>query len=233
MVLREAIHLELEKTRNEAQAKNLHLAWALGHKTLYKFKGFAGDQRAHVIDILENSRIYFSTADQFNDPFDVAPVVRLAGDPNDSEVIRALEVERFRILKHRGWDDARITAETEKSGTDAASLPRMVMQQVREWLRSDNRFVCLTAEQNHPLQWAHYADHHRGLCLHFSIGQESVFQYAEKVRYRTNRVPLLIPISAQTNDELYERMALSRLSFGDMKRSFGSSLPNPRNGALR
>jgi hypothetical protein len=74
--VRSAVWQAIVGARDELP-KRMGFAWALGHSTLYKFKGFTGDQRAHVADMLERSRLYFSVPDQFNDPFDVAPVLAL------------------------------------------------------------------------------------------------------------------------------------------------------------
>jgi hypothetical protein len=58
-----------------ARAQQLGLAWAEGVDTLYKFRSYSGPFRRWLRQILKNSRIYFSTPSQFNDPFDVSPVV--------------------------------------------------------------------------------------------------------------------------------------------------------------
>jgi hypothetical protein len=61
----------------------MRYAWITGHEVLYKFKGMTGDPHEHAIDMLTNSRIYFSKPDQFNDPLDCAPSCRLIRDPPD------------------------------------------------------------------------------------------------------------------------------------------------------
>ena len=68
-------------------AKRFRFAWAEGHDTLYKFKGLTGESRDQVLDIIEKSRIYFSAPDQFNDPLDCSPVIKLAKDPRDPDFI--------------------------------------------------------------------------------------------------------------------------------------------------
>jgi hypothetical protein len=56
----------------------LRLPWREGHEKLYKFKSLSGGSKKHILDIFRNSRIYFSTPDEFNDPLDCAPVFTLA-----------------------------------------------------------------------------------------------------------------------------------------------------------
>lgn len=45
--------------------------------------------------------------------------------------------------------------------------------------------LCFSRSWRNPVQWSHYADHHRGLCLGFDVGAENV----KAVKYVTNRLP--------------------------------------------
>jgi hypothetical protein len=78
---RRVVRAVIRNARAEAQreqdlleaARGLRMAWAQGIATLYKLKSLTGESRDHTLDIIENSRIYFSSPEQFNDPFDCAP----------------------------------------------------------------------------------------------------------------------------------------------------------------
>lgn len=45
--------------------------------------------------------------------------------------------------------------------------------------------ICFSANWKNPVQWAHYADKHTGLCLGFDIPDE----HLEKILYVKERVP--------------------------------------------
>ena len=157
-------------TKEEAQrvAESLGLVWTQGVETLYKFKGFEGDQKSHVYDILENSRIFFAEPGQFNDPFDSAPVIRLAGDPKNKDFVEELRAEEDLYLAARGMSESQVEKFRKEHGTDVIDLANESMTMIRDELARNSRILCLSAEQCHPLQWAHYADSHKGVCLHFS-----------------------------------------------------------------
>lgn len=193
--------------------KRLGFAWAFGIDTLYKFKGFQGDQRNHVLDMLENSRVYFSAPHQFNDPYDVAPVLRLAGDPNDPRFFEELQAQEREALIADGMSDADIDAYKKTHGVTIDRLADGAQIDLRQKLLAGARIFCLTAECCHPLQWTHYADQHRGVCLHFRCAAGSPLGQARAVKYRKERVPILIPLDRQSDDEITERMALTKADF--------------------
>jgi hypothetical protein len=85
-----------------AQAQQLELAWAEGVDTLYKFRSYSGPSRRWVRQIPKNSRIYFSTPSQCNDPFDVSPIFRHSGDPSDPKCVAALLRNQTRMAERDG-----------------------------------------------------------------------------------------------------------------------------------
>jgi hypothetical protein len=192
----------------------------LGIDTLYKFKGFRGDDRGFVLDILEHSRLYFSDADQFNDPFDVSPVIALGGDPEDPKFIAELESKERAIMKSKGMSDGDIERYRAEFGEDVAALAPGARDKIRVDLRADARIYCLSAEQCHPLQWSHYADRHHGLCLHFRSARGSLFGLARKVKYFPDRKPILLPLDRQSDDEIVDRMVLIKAGFWDYEREY-------------
>jgi hypothetical protein len=187
-----------------AEAKELELAWAEGVDTLYKFRSFSGPSRRWVRDIVKNSRIYFSTPSQFNDPFDVAPLVRHSGDPNSSRYVAALQREQARIAQRQGLSARSVSALLRQTVTGVHCLPRRVEGELRKEL-GRSRILSLSADHLHPLQWSHYANSHKGVCLHFWSSYGSPFGAAKKVHYSRVRLPLLIapkPIPANVGIRL-------------------------------
>jgi hypothetical protein len=169
-------------------AQRLRFAWYFGHNTLYKFRSFSGRSRARVLDTIENSRIYLPHPPAFNDPFDVSPVVVHGGDPNDPEYFRALEAKERRMQKAQGITGAALDRLRKRAGVTIHYLPRAAEAKLRKDLRDDVRILCLSANQLHPLQWSHYADSHRGACLHFRCRPGAPFGLARQVRYQARSV---------------------------------------------
>ena len=53
---------------------------------------------------------------------------------------------------------------------------------------SDNfGLLCFSKDWRNPVQWAHYADKHRGLCLGFKVGKDTVKINTVKIKYSNNR----------------------------------------------
>jgi hypothetical protein len=91
---------------------------------------------------------------------------------------------------------------------------------LRSKLRADARIFCLTAERCHPLQWAHYADQHRGVCLHFRCEARTPLGLARKVEYRKDRKPILLPLERQSHDVLVERLVLVKAEFWEYEQEY-------------
>jgi hypothetical protein len=65
--------------------------------------------------------------------------------------------------------------------------------------------ICFSATTRNPVQWSHYADHHRGICLGFEISDAAEFK---KVNYVDERLKpntqLLNAHSPQTEQHIVE-----------------------------
>jgi hypothetical protein len=67
--------------------------------------------------------------------------------------------------------------------TKSASLRRRY-QRLKDGLDNYMGLVCFSANWNNPVQWGHYADRHRGVCLGFEVSAQ-----AHKVTYVSERLP--------------------------------------------
>lgn len=196
------------------------LAPALGITTLYKFKGFQGAQREHVQDVLAHDRVYFSSPDDFNDPYDVAPVIALGGDPNDRDFLQELETLENAKLKAIGRTDEQVKRYRETNGVAIDRLVAEVRDDIRQKLCRSTRIFCSSAERRHPLQWSHYGDQHRGVCFHFRCRVGNVLGLARKVEYRHERVPILLPLNRQSDDEIVRKLVLVKADFWSYEHEF-------------
>lgn len=220
MVLADAVRQSIRKDSARALARKKGFAWALGFDTLFKFKGFAGEQREHVTDMLQNSRVYFASPEQFNDPYDVSPVIQLAGDPADPAYLAELEAAELSMMKARGLGDQEIEDFRRTHGAPIDQLANEAGAAVRKELRNSVRVLCLSTEQCHPLQWSHYADHHRGVCLHFRCAAGTGIGLARQVVYQQERTPIYLPLERQSTDEVMARMVLVKADFWQYEREF-------------
>jgi hypothetical protein len=62
---------------------------------------------------------------------------------------------------------------------------RKIIHAVRDELAKENGLVCFSRNWHSPVQWGHYADKHKGLCLGFEIPSGMLRQ----VSYLTSRMP--------------------------------------------
>jgi len=204
---------ERELERLFKQAQHDRVAWAEGHETLYKFKGLTGDSRAHVFDIIQNSRIYMSTPDEFDDPLDCNPVCKTAKDLSDADFVRELQIDEERMIAGMHLTADEVAAMRRDFSIDIHSMAEAVTESMRKELRADSRLFCLSATQNNPLLWAHYAGGHTGVCLHFHCprGTDAVFSLARRVDYAVDRLPVLIPLKYNESDDvIVDRMVLTK-----------------------
>jgi hypothetical protein len=198
----------------ERGARRLRFAWIEGHDTLYKFKSLQGDSCVQVLDMIENSRIYFSTPDQFNDPLDCAPVFQLAKPVSDPAFVAELTAEEERMIAKSGKSEEEI-AELRKEAVDIRQVAAAITGATRQLFRRDTRVFCLSARQDHPLLWSHYADSHRGVCLHFQCSAGTLIGAARAVKYRRERLPVLVPFhyNKRATDDIADLMVQVKADF--------------------
>lgn len=61
---------------------------------------------------------------------------------------------------------------------------RKTVQYESSVLTKEKGLLCFSSDKYNPVQWAHYADNHKGLCLGFEIPKS----YVEEVSYVANRL---------------------------------------------
>jgi hypothetical protein len=71
---------------------------------------------------------------------------------------------------------------------------------------------CLTAHRDEILSWTHYADQHRGVCIHFNCRRESNFPFAHarRVMYSPDRPVFEIPRLPRDSLSVVDRAALTK-----------------------
>ena len=89
----------------------------------------------------------------------------------------------------------------------AAAVRANTLRQLHE----DTRIFCASAEICRPLLWSHYADSHRGVCLHFACGYGTLIGLARQVVCKEQREPIC-PLG-WSEDDLTDKMVLVKAAF--------------------
>ena len=63
---------------------------------------------------------------------------------------------------------------------------RQAVESMKTHYSKTHGILCFSESWKNPVQWAHYADKHRGLCLGFDVPDKLLF----KMNYRENRLPV-------------------------------------------
>jgi hypothetical protein len=166
---------------------------------LFKFMGLKGERLSWLEGILLRGEFYFSFPDELNDPFEWRPrFVLPVGDP----ALHEIKYRKWLKSKGHSWK------QFKKRRRSLSEIAEMV---TRHWRSPDGerrqvQMFCMASVRAHPLLWAHYADGHRGVCVHLDKHYVP-FGAAQKVDY--SDVHLSIPMFDRPDeDEVFRRLAL-------------------------
>jgi hypothetical protein len=183
-------------------------AGALGGSPLYHFTSF---DLEHFAQVVGDSQIYFSKPEDFNDPFELFPVL----DMDPGSIADAAEVQAAVVrclgenLSHAHLGGG--------FGTMPIDLDNM-QEVVRFWcnwgnknlaciLRKAYRVFCLSTELHDVVMWSHYGAKHRGIAFEFA-SEGDVFGRAFKVDYSDPPKPLDPTVDGP--EEIHARGLLSK-----------------------
>ncbi|EMH1276904.1 DUF2971 domain-containing protein [Enterobacter hormaechei] len=132
----------------------------------------------YTLDILMNNRIFFSKAENFNDPYDFLPSINLAPEKIDRYCNEVLPIEVGEGFK-------KAIASTSEQAIEKLFI---------EKFRDDFAVFCATRDHKNFLMWSHYGDNHKGICIalktHKNIENYDVLHVEtdqfKKVRARSN-----------------------------------------------
>ncbi len=170
---------------------------------LCRFRSFAarhagGNDEQTVCDLLRG-RLHFADITSFNDPFEARPRYVQAFTNAGKQRAAIIEYLTDVLPGTESKTQKRKTAEKIVSGKTMEELIAVADQRILA--RAGELFVlCLMAPETiaTPLPWAHYADGHRGVCIHFDTTKRPLSvtfpveysdEYPELVVPRTHRAP--------------------------------------------
>lgn len=126
-------------------------------KKLYKYRTF--DKEEHYKSLLCNNELFFSSPDQFDDPFDCEAKIEDL-DVNDfPQIVQHIEQYIGRPLPRTFVDAA------SKGFTNTKELDFDTFKKSSNF----HGICCLTTKHDNILMWANYADHHHGFCIEYDV----------------------------------------------------------------
>lgn len=149
---------------------------------LYKYGKFD----KYTEKLFTHNEIYFSSPDEFNDPFDSKPLHICEG--NEQQIENYL-FELYR-KKYPGRSKEEILADVKRE-IITKGKGRIVLKETleisRERIRKKLGVCCFSEKRDNILMWAHYAKQHTGFCLEFDIDNDFFrpITRAIKVEYDT------------------------------------------------
>lgn len=162
----------------------------------FKFRPLGHSDPEQAVKALEYTRqiivegkVKFSHPNDFNDPFDCKPVVRIERD------MRKVRRYYLTLLKER----TNLTRQQRR--TEAARRLKLPDREHYYRIFNDALIFCLCAEHEHVLMWSHYANHHRGVCVRFGFSRsEPLLCQILPVKYQVER-PVLDWVSDRGSPE--------------------------------
>jgi hypothetical protein len=129
----------------------------------------------YLFDVLISNQLYFSSIDQFNDPYDCHFAVK--GLPTIEDYRKFWEQHSDNV------DDYRHHLETFEKSAEGAMKP--LLKAIREFLAYYG-ICCFAESKEELLMWSHYANSHYGICIGFDFAQMTKsFPQFDKVEYKS------------------------------------------------
>jgi len=130
----------------------------------------------NVIKILETKRLWFSSPQDFNDPFD-CNVNLIDFTPSNENIEKFIneKVSKNRSVRRQ---------EINKNKRDPYRIKNQMAKQTQD-LFYKSGICCFSEVNDNILLWAHYADNHKGICLKFSSDLADIGTMTAKVNYKT------------------------------------------------
>ena len=192
-------------------------------KFLYRYRAVSNN----TIVALQENKVYFSSADSYDDPFDT--YLRIDWNKIKS-MIASLNIksedayERFIIpLKNHniltGLDDQELKKKFEKLSEEdlLCYIVDVLSKYIRPMMQKNSHSICFSQDYNNENLWLKYANNHKGFCLVFDMEDNDSWLCARENKCKnciiTNSTKTLYPI--YYSDEKYDatNYAIKQLIF--------------------
>jgi len=166
---------------------------------LFKFSSLDGDRLEWFEAMVVRREFYFAHPYELNDPFECRP--RFMSPEQGTSATFEFKLRAF--LRAYGVSTEEIKRAPRRP---VAEVTRLMRERYRssDGEQRNVQLFCMTTTRAHPLLWAHYANGHRGACVHLDHGYIP-FPTALKVHYEADypAIPLLADLAAE---EIYRRV---------------------------
>lgn len=156
---------------------------SLDISSLFKFTKLDENNPNYLSDILIDKKLYHSTPDQFNDPFECKPNWSLPKNPEKVKKIKKHLIELSIRLGIPAKEAQKLVTDRMK---DRRKLESSIYRSCHKSL-NEMRICSFTTTNENLLFWSHYAKSHEGICLEFDA-TKMPFKGAFKVKYQ-NKYP--------------------------------------------
>jgi hypothetical protein len=150
--------------------------------TAYKYREIGepnSKERLRLEEMFVERKCHFAKPSTLNDPFDCEPYTHFE-DP--AKLRKSIQNRRKKLSPQKpGKGEITKTMQDIKSAYQGYSL--------RELFDKYIGVFCLSKSALLSLQWSHYGDSHKGICLEFDFGVIEDW-YSEEVDYTNNRVSI-------------------------------------------
>ncbi len=136
---------------------------------LYKYIGFNADDETSIDrarDILVRSRLWLSSPEDFNDPFDMSIKIIITG-PASERKARLKEICKSQGMKWKDTEER--VKQLMRKGRD--HLERSI-QDAATTRMNQNGIYSFAGGPRNILMWSHYARNHTGVCIIFEVAQD-------------------------------------------------------------
>ncbi|WP_306541375.1 DUF2971 domain-containing protein, partial [Dysgonomonas sp.] len=148
------------------------VARRIGCCTLYRYRPINPNE----IDALEKGYLWFSSADDLNDPFEGS--------------IKLKEVEQDTTMEICLNFNISVNGGAPKVERKIFEIPNLIHQsndyykRVFQSMLAQTKVCCFSKSKTDKLMWSHYADKHRGMVLEYDISFDiNLFRFALPVIY--------------------------------------------------
>lgn len=144
---------------------------------IYKYRCF--DENGYVFNMIRDGEIWFSSARNFNDPFDTAITHNFDGLYDQ---IAEVWVRNILIQDMQHLSSSEIENYTSIKLKEIRENPQVLMQRQRDIIEMQHKKfgICsFSAVRDNILLWSHYAKNHNGVCIGFST--KIIIDYADKL----------------------------------------------------
>lgn len=136
-------------------------------KVLYKYYKF----NKYTERIFSHNEIYFSSPNDFNDPFDSKPHLTYDGTKQERKHFLCEQYQKRYPDRSKEEILADVKREITAKGKENIVLEEAI-EKARDLLRKKLGACCFTTIRNDILMWAHYAKQHSGFCLEFNVNND-------------------------------------------------------------